>query len=116
MGSPNFLSFPQSIFPETGDVASTLGDNNLVVDGIQRVPVEATAPVDQQSLVYQASVGTGEYVPTYSPFNRAVQCNGVAVSDDYDFYCNGRDVSTNQVHSATSPASQLVYCNGSPVG
>jgi hypothetical protein len=113
---PNNQEYPQAIYPDTGDVTSAVGDSNLVVAGIQRVPVVPTAPTDQQSIVFQASVGTGEYVPTFSPFNRTVQCNGVGVSDDYDFYCNGHDVSTNQVNSATSPASQLVYVNGSPVG
>jgi hypothetical protein len=112
MGSPNFLSFPQSIFPETGDVASTLGDNNLVVDGIQRVPVEATAPLDQQSIVYQASVGTGEYVPTFSPYNRSLLVNNIGVSDDYWVFVNYSDTEV-QVNASHAPNGFPILVAGS---
>lgn len=111
---PNYQIWPQVTSPLAGDIQSNVGNPDTTVVGIQTVPVVSTTPQDQQSIVFQASEVA--YVPTFSPFNRAVQCNNVAVSDDYDFYCNGIDVSTNQVNSATSPASQLVYCNGSPVG
>jgi hypothetical protein len=101
----SFQSYPQSVYPDTGDVTSATGDSSLVVTGIQRVPVEAVTPLDQQSIVFQASVGTGEYVPTYSPFNRSVQVNGVAVSDDYWI----------AVNLSLGPASTPVSLNGSLV-
>ena len=100
---PNFQSWPQSIYPATGDLLSTTGGSGLVVDGIQQVPVSNTLPADQQVLVFMAN--NGQYIPNYSPFNRSVQINGVAVSDDYDIAIN----------LSVGPAFTPVEINGSLV-
>jgi hypothetical protein len=111
---PNNQEYPQAIYPDTGDVTSAVGDSNLVVAGIQRVPVVPTAPTDQQSIVFQASVGTGEYVPTFSPFNRSLQVNGVGVSDDYWLFINFVDTEI-QVNSSHSPNGFPILVNGTAV-
>jgi hypothetical protein len=111
---PNFQEFPQSIWPDTGDVSSTVGASNLTVDGIQGTPVVPTLPVDQQSIVFQANVGTGEYVPTFSPYNRSLQVNGVGVSDDYWVFINFVDTEV-QVNASFSPSGFPILANGSAV-
>ena len=111
--STNSQIFPQQIYPAAGDVISTPGSAILTVDGIQNTAVSATKPNDGQTLVYR--VAPNQYAPESIPANRSIQCNGIPVSDDYDFYCNGADVSTNQVNSHFPPNGAPVYCNGVPV-
>jgi hypothetical protein len=102
------------VYPLDGDVESLTGGDTLTVVGIQRVPVVPTAPTDQQSIVFQASVGTGEYVPTFSPFNRSLQVNGVGVSDDYWLFINFVDTEI-QVNSSHSPNGFPILVNGTAV-
>jgi hypothetical protein len=60
----NNQTVPQSVYPATGDVASTVGDSNLTVDGIQGVPVLDQAPSDGQILIYDTGAPNG---PAYVP-------------------------------------------------
>lgn len=112
---PNsFQSYPQSIFPDQGDCTSTIGADALVVTGIQGTPVVSTLPADQQSIVFQASVGTGEYVPTFSPYNRSLQVNGIGVSDDYWVFVAGSDTEV-QVNSSYTPSGFPILVGGTAV-
>lgn len=50
------------VYPLTGDVASTAGNSNVVVTGLQQVPVENTTPDDLAYLKYSAT--NHEWEPT----------------------------------------------------
>jgi hypothetical protein len=108
----NSQVFPQSTWPLTGDLASSPGNPNITVDGIQNVPVLAGLPLDQQTLVYQAALS--EYVPTYTPFNRSLLVNNVGVSDEYWVFVKRIDTEV-QVNSSIAPNSFPVQANGSAV-
>ncbi len=106
---PNQQLFPQSTYPITGDVQSTPGIPTVTVVGIQGTPVISTVPVDQQSLVFQGTLG--EYVPSYTPFNQSIKVDSIPVSDDYDFFVNLYDMSF-QVNSSFAPNGNPVLVNG----
>lgn len=109
---PSFQEFPQSIWPDTGDVTSAIGDSNLVVAGIQRVPVSPTPPLDQQVLVYEQALG--QYVPGYSPDNLSILVNGSSVSDDYWVFVNFADTEV-QVNSSYPPNGFPILANGTAI-
>ncbi len=82
------------VYPLTGDVLSTAGDQTVRVIGIQGIPVQRISPEPGSYLEYNQNAGRWE------PILRAsIQVNGITVSDDYD-------ISVNAVH---------VYVNGTPV-
>jgi hypothetical protein len=57
----NTQTFPQSIYPLVGDIASATGDPDVTVVGIQKTPVLAQAPLDGQILIYDGAINN--YVP-----------------------------------------------------
>jgi hypothetical protein len=105
----NAQLFPQSTYPLVGDISSTAGSPNVTVVGIQTTPVQAGAPQDQQSIVFQGTVSA--YVPTFSPFNRSVQVNSVAMSDDYHCLVSNYDTFF-QVNSSYSGNGKPILVNG----
>jgi hypothetical protein len=58
---PNFQTFPQSIYPINGDVASANGDPDVTVQGIQGTPVLDQRPDNGQILIYDSAINA--YVP-----------------------------------------------------
>jgi hypothetical protein len=78
--------FPGGVYPLEGDVTSTAGSSSVSVTGIQNVPVSPIPPTDQQVLQYSAA--NKEYIAASITANASVQCNGVAVSDDYAIFVN----------------------------
>src|ERR1700677_4627427 len=115
LSMPNQQLFPQTSYPGSGDIQTTPGSPFTTVVGWQGVSVSAIPPLNGQVEGYSGTAN--EWTPTSITLldNNSIQCNGVTISPDYDFYCNGADVSTNQVHSAFPPNGAPVYCNGSPV-
>jgi hypothetical protein len=57
----NQQTFPQSVYPIDGDVASKPGDSNVTVTGIQKTPVAAQIPTDGEILIYNQAAN--EYIP-----------------------------------------------------
>jgi hypothetical protein len=57
----NSQTYPQCLYPVTGDVQSATGSPQVTVTGIQQIPVVAQAPADGQILIY--SQATPGYVP-----------------------------------------------------
>jgi hypothetical protein len=106
---PNQQLWPQTTYPLVGDLQSTPGQQNVTVVGIQTVPVVPTTPLDQQSLIFQGTLTA--YAPTYSPFNRSIQVNNVAMSDDYEFSVKFVDMEF-QTNSSFAPNSKPVFVNG----
>jgi hypothetical protein len=106
---PTQQLFPQTVYPIIGDVQSTPGAAKITVTGIQTIPVSPTTPTDQQVLVFQQSLL--QYVPRYSPFNRSIQVNNIAMSDDYEFSVKFVDMEF-QTNSSFSPNGKPVLVNG----
>ena len=105
----NTQIFPQSVHPIVGDVKSTPGVPNITVTGIQTIPVIAGTPQDQQVLQYQSAINA--WIAAFSPFNRSIQVNGVAMSDDYFVFVNFADTEV-QVNSPYAPNGKPVLVNG----
>ena len=105
----NSQVFPQSTYPLTGDLASSPGNPNITVDGIQTIPVSPTLPLDQQTLVFQNILT--EYVPSFSPLNRSLRVNGVGVSDDYGVFVAEVDLAF-QVNTSFPPNGKPILVNG----
>jgi len=83
----NRETFPASQSPLKGDVSGAAGATTVTVTGLQRIPVKAGTPSDQQVLTYVAADGQWEASGSSSG-NRSIQVNGVTMSDDYDVGCN----------------------------
>ncbi len=99
----NSQIFPQSTWPLVGDLSSVPGNPNVTVDGIQNIPVSSTTPLDQQGLVFQASLG--KYVPT------SVFSGTTVVGETPSGTVNGSNVTFTLAHTPVSGTLAL-YQNG----
>jgi hypothetical protein len=66
------------IYPITGDVQSTAGNQLVVVTGLQGIPLESTFPLSGQVLEYNGNTNNWEPV-----LQAGVQVNGMNSSGDY---------------------------------
>jgi hypothetical protein len=57
----NIQTYPQQIYPISGDVQSHVGNPKVTVTGIQSTPVLAQLPLNGQLLIYDSA--TNNYIP-----------------------------------------------------
>lgn len=77
------------IYPLTGDILSTAGNNTIRVIGLQGVPVKSGVNTSGSVLMYNQN--TNQWEPI---LNTIALINGLAVSDDYDFTVNWNPVNS----------------------
>lgn len=78
------------VYPLTGDVTSTAGNQTVTVTGIQNIPVQAGVPVVASVLTYNQNVNQ------WQPIERSsIQLNLLPVSDDYEISVNSNHIKLN---------------------
>lgn len=103
------LIFP-NWFPSTSGVVSVNG--NLVPGEPNFNDLLPAPPAGNTNVLWRTDAGGNISASALILDNATVLCEGVPVSDDWNFYCNGSDVSTNQVNSAFAPNGPPFFCNG----
>lgn len=74
--------FPGGIYPLTGDVNSTSGQQKVIVVGLQNIPVSGAAPADRNFLQY--SQGDKQWEPTSFTLSLTVQTGNYTTSINDD--------------------------------
>jgi hypothetical protein len=90
----NRETYPAAQSPLTGDVSGAAGAQSVTVVGLQRNPVAATTPNDQNVLRWIS--GDTQWEPSEDG-NGCIQVNSAHVSDDFLIYVNGTFVKVNGV-------------------
>lgn len=93
---------PNSLYPLTGDVKSTAGENTAKVTGIQGVPVSSTIPF-RAAQILAFNPGTNQWEVVI--LNGAVLVNGILVSAEPIF----------TVNSGSDTLIGTIEVNGTPV-
>jgi hypothetical protein len=79
----NRETYPSQLFPLRGDTSAEAGDTSVTVTGLQKIPVSATAPTNNQVLTYVAADNAWEPQNPSAGVTFLVEVNGVGVSTDY---------------------------------
>lgn len=118
----NRETFPAAQSPLTGDLDGGAGDTNVIVVGLQTIPIDPTPPTAEEELFYD--VGLLEWSPrldsnrsiTLGQFLTAggeILSRGRKLSDDYSFLvnCKGLEVLVGWSHGFAFQ----VFINGTGV-